>query len=88
MTATLADIKNRYQLLAICNACAHTVELDVDGLIATLGPDHPVLAIRKRLRCTRCGFNSCAVQLALPEWLGHHGQGLYLTGIKRDGNQM
>ena len=42
-------------LLAICNACAHTVELDIDGLIGTLGPDHLVPAIRKRLRCTRCG---------------------------------
>ena len=28
---------------------------------ATLGPDHPVPAIRKRLRCTRCGSNSCGV---------------------------
>jgi hypothetical protein len=68
MTATLANIKNRYQLLAICNGCAHTVELDVEGLIGTLGPDHPVPAIRKRLKCTRCGSDSCAMQLALPDW--------------------
>jgi hypothetical protein len=73
MTATLANVQNRYTLLAICNICAHTVELDVGGLIRTLGPDHPVPAIRKRLRCTRCGSNSCAVQLALPEWLGNTG---------------
>ena len=66
MTATLAHIRQRYTLLAICNECADTVELDVDGLIDTLGPDHPVPAIKKRLRCTRCGSNSCAVQLALP----------------------
>jgi len=68
MTATLAHINQRYTLLAICNACAHTVELDVDGLIGTLGPDHPVPAIRKRLKCTRCGSGSCAVQLTLPDW--------------------
>ncbi len=42
MTATLAHIQQRYTLLAICNECAHTVELDVGGLIDTLGPDHPV----------------------------------------------
>jgi hypothetical protein len=41
MTATLAHIQTRYALLAICNVCAHTVELDVDGLIGTLGPDIP-----------------------------------------------
>ena len=44
MTATLAHVQQRYTLLAICNDCAHTVELDVDGLIDTLGPDHPVSA--------------------------------------------
>ena len=25
------------------------------------------------VRCTRCGSNSCVVQLALPEWLGQTG---------------
>ena len=42
MTATLAHVRQRYTLLAICNECAHMVELDVGGLIDTLGPDHPV----------------------------------------------
>ena len=66
-------IQQRYTLRAICNDCAHTVELDVDGFIATLGPDHPVPAIKKRSRCTRCGSDSCAVQLALPEWMSNTG---------------
>ena len=67
MTATLAHVRQRYTLLAICDECAHTVELNFDGLIDTLGPHHPVAAIKRRLRCTRCGSNSCAVQLALPD---------------------
>ncbi|MBT5193530.1 MAG: hypothetical protein HOM07_14365 [Rhodospirillaceae bacterium] len=67
MTATLAHVQQRYTRLAICNACAHTIKLDVDGLIGTLCPDHPVPAIKQRLRCTRCWSGSCAVQLALPE---------------------
>ena len=67
MTATLAHVQARYTLLAICDKCANTVELDVDGLIGTLGPDHPVPAIKRRLRCTRCGSGSCGVQLALPD---------------------
>jgi hypothetical protein len=37
MAATLAHVQQRYTLLAICNECAHTVELDVDGLVGTLG---------------------------------------------------
>ena len=73
MTANLAHIRQRYRLLAICDECAHTVELGVDGLIATLGADHPVPAIKRRLRCSSCGSGSCAVQLALPEWLAHTG---------------
>ena len=36
MTATLAHVRQRYTLLAICNACAHTVELNVDGLIGAV----------------------------------------------------
>ena len=39
MTATLAHVLHRYIFLAICDECAHTVELDVDGLIDNLGPD-------------------------------------------------
>jgi hypothetical protein len=35
MTATPAHILQRYTLLAICNQCTHTVELDVDGLVGT-----------------------------------------------------
>ena len=67
MSATLAHVNQRYTLLAICNECSHTVSLDTDALIDALGPDHPVPAIRKRLKCTRCGSDSCAVQLALPD---------------------
>ena len=36
MTATLAHIQQRYTPLAICNTCAHTVELDTGSLIGTV----------------------------------------------------
>ena len=49
MTATLAYIQQRYTLLAICKDYTHTVELGVNGLIKTLGPDHPVPAIKNRI---------------------------------------
>ncbi len=59
--ATLANvITNNYRLLAICDHCAHTVELDMDTLVEQHGGDYPVPAIKRRLRCTRCGSKSCA----------------------------
>jgi DNA-directed RNA polymerase subunit RPC12/RpoP len=64
--ATLTTIHND-RLLAICNHCAHTVELNVRQLIEKYGRDYEVPAIKRHLRCTRCGSDSCAVQLALPE---------------------
>ena len=62
-----------YRHLAICDVCAHTVELDVQDLIATLGAAFPVPTSREQLRCKRCGSGSCVVQLALPEWMSNTG---------------
>jgi hypothetical protein len=64
--ATLNTIHND-RLLAICNHCAHTVELNKRQLIEKFGRDYEVPVIKKHLRCTRCESDSCAVQLALLE---------------------
>jgi hypothetical protein len=38
MSATLANvITNNYRLLAICDHCAHTIELDMDRLVERNG---------------------------------------------------
>jgi hypothetical protein len=63
--ANLHSITDKYRLLAICNDCANTVELNVPELKERHGPDYPVPAIRQRLKCKRCGSSSCAVHLAL-----------------------
>ena len=58
MTATLAHVRQRYTLLAICNECAHTVELDVDGLVGTLGSYQKaaaVYAVRVGIVCGTVG---------------------------------
>jgi hypothetical protein len=68
MPATLANIiTNNYRLLAICNHCANTVELNKRQLIDKYGGDYEVPRLKSKLRCTRCRSDSCAVQLALPE---------------------
>ena len=52
MSATLANvITNNYRLLAICDHCAHTVELDMDRLVERNGADYLVPAIKQRLLC-------------------------------------
>jgi hypothetical protein len=68
--ATLDNVaKYNSRLLAICDHCAHTVELSVNALIKAHGRNYPVPAIKSRLRCTRCQSRACAVQVALPEGL-------------------
>jgi len=64
--ATLATIHND-RLLATCIYCAHTVELNLNQLIKKYGREYPVPGIKSKLKCTRCGSDSCAVQLASPE---------------------
>jgi len=69
--ATLDNVaKYNSRLLAICDECAHTVELSVDALIKAHGHDYEVPRIKMQLRCTRCQSDSCAVQVALP-WRGN-----------------
>ncbi|MDP7100836.1 MAG: hypothetical protein QF503_06760, partial [Rhodospirillales bacterium] len=62
--ATLANAqKYNSRLLAICNHCAHTVELNLNQLIMKYGREYPVPGLKLKLKCTRCGSDSCAVQL-------------------------
>jgi hypothetical protein len=66
MFATLANVQaNRNRLLAICERCQHAAALDLDQLVAHHGPAFPVPEVRRRLRCGRCGWGQCAVQVAL-----------------------
>lgn len=54
------------RLLAICNHCAHTVELNLNQLIMKYSREYPLPGLKLKLKCTRRGSDSCAVQLALP----------------------
>jgi hypothetical protein len=55
---TLADLKaHRLGLNGICDACRYRHELNLDSLMAFLGPDFVFLgnALKRRLRCLKCG---------------------------------
>ena len=79
-------IRQRYTLLAICNACAHAVELDVDGLISALDPiircrplssDYDVRSAgREAVRCNwRCPIGLLGGIRANHGWAGLVGIG-------------
>ena len=63
---------------ALCNECAHTVELDIARLVERDGVDYPVPVLKKRLKCTRCGSASveCRWHYQRPRYNAPVGQSL------------
>jgi len=51
------------RLLAICESCWHTGELDPEALLRRLGGDCTSADVRRRLRCTACGNRDVAFQV-------------------------
>ena len=51
------------RLLAICESCWHTAELDIPDLLCQLGPDCTSRDVRRRLRCAKCGTRNPAFQV-------------------------
>lgn len=47
--------KEKIALVAICKQCKHRKLLSPAALAATLGHEVEAIALRTRLRCTRCG---------------------------------
>ena len=70
-TAKLRDIDDAYYYGAQCRGCGHGARLSVTKLIARLGDDYPLVKVRERLRCERCGAfsdrtaNSCSWSMGL-----------------------
>ncbi len=52
-------------LFVWCNGCSRNRSLPVGPLIAALGPDYPVPAAARRLRCTGCGGRDIESR---PDW--------------------
>ena len=51
------------RLLAICEGCWHTAELDIPDLLRRLGPDCTSRDVRRRLRCAKCDTRNPAFQV-------------------------
>jgi hypothetical protein len=52
---TLKDIVESFLLYAVCVDCDRMEGVPLEPLMAKLGPDTRVLAVRDRLRCRGCG---------------------------------
>jgi hypothetical protein len=60
---TLGQLSTSIVVYACCIGCDRMVPLDTAALMARLGPDFPVTAIRGRLRCRVCLARSHEVRL-------------------------
>ena len=54
-------------VLAWCNDCHHNAEIDLDLLIAKLGPDRPVTEVGKHMVCGDCGSTDVTTRPAWPK---------------------
>jgi hypothetical protein len=58
---TIGDLGERNELYAYCDACRHSNRLDLAELREWYGPNLSLKALRRRLRCSRCGGRSVEV---------------------------
>jgi hypothetical protein len=52
---------------ASCRNCRHRTNLSPLRLAKRLGYDHPLVALRRRLRCSKCGMRDVEVRTIEPE---------------------
>lgn len=72
---TLGNLPRGSVLWAHCTPCGRSAELDIQVLIARLGPDFRVNGLRDHLRCSQCGGRAIFRR-------GYDGAGGYHAGGK------
>jgi len=65
-TASLADVDESYHYGASCRSCHHSARLDLRKLRTHYGDAFPLVQIRKRLRCERCGSRLVTIIFLAP----------------------
>jgi len=56
----------RYAALKSAESCPGTVALDLDTLVVALGDAFPLLRLKSRSKCPRCGTSSVAIEWHAP----------------------
>jgi hypothetical protein len=65
-TAALAHVDDSYYYGAYCRMCKHSARLSLVKLRAHLGDSFPLLKVKDRLRCERCGSRAIVVTFLAP----------------------
>lgn len=60
---TLAELKECFQLYAVCEPCNRFEEVDIGQLIAANGPDYRIDRVRLRLACQQCRTRSQSMRI-------------------------
>ena len=67
-TATLAHVDDSYYYYgAYCRKCKHSARLSLSKLRAHLGDNFPLVKIRDKLRCERCGSKQIVITFLAPD---------------------
>jgi hypothetical protein len=64
--ATLAHVDESYYYGAYCRRCKHSARLSLVKLRAHLGDNFPLVKVRDRLRCERCGLREVVITFLAP----------------------
>jgi hypothetical protein len=66
-TALLRDVDESYYYGAWCRKCEHGARLNLAKLRAHLGGEFPLLKLRAKLRCERCGGREVVITFLAPD---------------------
>ena len=66
-TAALAHVDDSFYYGAYCRKCKHSGRLSLVKLRAHLGDDFPLIKVREKLRCQRCGSRQVMVTFLAPD---------------------
>jgi hypothetical protein len=67
--AKLADVDDSYYYGASCSKCKHASRIGLLKLRAHLGDAFPLVKVRERLRCERCGSRAVVITFLGPHQL-------------------
>jgi len=65
-TAALAHVDDSYYYGAYCRKCKHSARLSLVNLRKHLGDDYPLIKVKDRLRCERCGSRAVVITFLSP----------------------
>jgi ribosomal protein S14 len=66
-SALLRDVDDTYYFSAQCRQCGHGARLSLTRLRDHLGDGYPLVKVREKLRCERCGNRNVVITFLAPD---------------------